>query len=99
MKRTGHILPGKVLIRQDKGDDTTDGGIVIPDNLKEKKKSGTILLLGDKLDKNTLEVGDSTLFDENAGTELNLDNAGTELNGDVLLLSQSQVLFYIKDKK
>jgi len=89
-------LGEKVLIKRLEAEETTAGGIVLPDAAKEKPQRGTILALGDgkQLDDGTragfqVKVGDTVLFASYGGTEVKV---GTE---DVLLMDESDILAVI----
>ena len=77
-------LHDRVLVRRLEDETTTAGGIVIPDNAKEKPSRGEILAVGngkhlDNGEVRSLEVkaGDTVLFGKYAGTEVKVD--GEEL--------------------
>ena len=89
-------LGEKVLIKRLEAEETTAGGIVLPDAAKEKPQRGTALALGDGklLDDGSradfqVKVGDTVLFASYGGTEVKV---GTE---DVLLMDESDVLAII----
>ncbi len=89
-------LGEKVLIKRLEAEETTAGGIVLPDAAKEKPQRGTVLALGDGklLDDGSradfqVKVGDTVLFASYGGTEVKV---GTE---DVLLMDESDVLAII----
>jgi chaperonin GroES len=70
-------LDDRVLIRPDDSEGVTPGGIVLPDNAKEKSQRGKVLAIGPGrlLDDGrraalTVKVGDAVLFSKYAGTEL-----------------------------
>ena len=86
-------LGEKVLIKRLEAEQTTRGGIVLPDSAKEKPQKGTILAVGDGklLDDGTraefqVAVGDSVLFASYAGTEIKLDGE------EMMLMDESEVL-------
>ncbi|HHH76440.1 MAG TPA: co-chaperone GroES [Phycisphaerae bacterium] len=86
-------LGEKVLIERMEAEEKTAGGIVLPDNAKEKPQKGTIIALGDGkiLDDGTrakfqVAKGDKVLFASYAGTEIKV--AGQEY----LLMAESDVL-------
>jgi len=89
-------LGEKVLIRRLEAEETTRGGIVLPDTAKEKPQKGKILAVGDgKLLEDggraalQVKVGDTVLFASYAGTEIKVD--GEEL----VLMDESEVLAII----
>ncbi len=86
-------LGGKVLIQRLEAEETTKGGIVLPDSAKEKPQRGTVLALGDGklLDDGTrgafqVKKGDVVLFTSYAGTEIKI---GSE---EYMLMDESDIL-------
>jgi chaperonin GroES len=94
MKNVGiRPLGDKELIKRLEAEETTAGGIVLPDTAKEKPKRGTVLGVGDgKLldtgERKPLQIkkGDQVLFTSYAGTEIKV--SGQEMiimdEGDIL---------------
>jgi len=79
-------LHDRVLVRRMEDETTTAGGIVIPDNAKEKPSRGEVLAVGngkhlDNGDVRALDVkvGDKVLFGKYAGNEV-------KVNGEELLI-------------
>jgi len=77
-------LHDRVLVRRLEDETTTAGGILIPDNAKEKPSRGEILAIGKGklLDNGELraldvKVGDKVLFGKYSGNEVKVD--GEEL--------------------
>ena len=77
-------LHDRVLVRRMEDETTSAGGIIIPDNAKEKPSRGEVIAAGngkhlDNGDVRALEVkvGDKVLFGKYAGTEVKVD--GEEL--------------------
>jgi chaperonin GroES len=86
-------LGGKVLIQRLEAEETTRGGIVLPDTAKEKPQKGTVLALGDGklLDDGTradfqVHKGDKVLFASYAGTEIKVEGK------EYMLMDESDVL-------
>ena len=86
-------LGEKVLIERLDAEETTAGGIVLPDTAKEKPKQGTVLKVGegqllDSGERQPLQLkkGDRVLFTSYAGTEIKVE--GEEMlimdEGDIL---------------
>ena len=74
------MLGDRVLIEQEKGDEKTKSGIIIPDTAKEKPQKGTVVSVGPgkrddsgKLIPMELKAGDKVLYGKYAGTEVKLD--------------------------
>jgi chaperonin GroES len=70
-------LDDRVLIRPEDSEAVTSGGIVLPDNAKEKSQRGKVLAVGPGrlLDDGrraglTVKVGDTVMFSKYAGTEI-----------------------------
>ncbi|PCI72159.1 MAG: co-chaperone GroES [Kangiella sp.] len=77
-------LHDRVLVRRMEDETTSAGGIIIPDNAKEKPSRGEVIAAGngkqlDNGDVRALEVkvGDKVLFGKYAGNEVKVD--GEEL--------------------
>ena len=73
-------LGDRVLVKRVKEEETTKGGIIIPDSAKEKPIEGKVIAVGngrrnDKGEVQKLEVkkGDRVLFGKYAGTEVKID--------------------------
>ena len=73
-------LQDRVLVKRVDEEETTTGGIIIPDSAKEKPQDGLVVAVGPgkTLDNGTLaepnvKAGDRILFSKYAGTEVKLD--------------------------
>jgi chaperonin GroES len=73
-------LHDRVIVSRIEEQETTKGGIIIPDTAKEKPAEGKIVAVGDgKILENgekqalVVKVGDRVLFGKYAGTEVNID--------------------------
>src|SRR5881392_1562280 len=86
-------LGDKVLLKRLEAESKTAGGIVLPDNAKEKPKRGVVQAVGDgKLldsgERSKLQVksGEEVIFSSYAGTEI-------KVNGDeLLIIDESDIL-------
>ncbi len=83
----------KVVVKRTEAEETTSGGIVLPDSAREKPQEGRILSVGngkmtDSGQRSALQVseGDRVLFSSYAGTEIEID--GSQL----LIMSESDIL-------
>ncbi len=83
----------KVIIERVNAEQTTAGGIVLPDSAKEKPKRGVIRATGDGrlLDdgsRSSMQVstGDEVLFTSYAGTEVKVDG------NEFIIMDESEVL-------
>ena len=74
-------LHDRIIVKPAKAEETTKGGIIIPDTAKEKPMQGEVIAVGNgkiaddgKLIAMTLKVGDKVLYGKYAGTEVTVDN-------------------------
>jgi chaperonin GroES len=86
-------LHDRVLVRRIEGDETTSGGLIIPDTAKEKPQEGEIVSVGagarDDAGKRIamdVKAGDKILFGKWSGTEIKID--GEEL----MIMKESDIL-------
>ncbi|MFV0473971.1 MAG: co-chaperone GroES [Pikeienuella sp.] len=93
-------LHDRVLVRRIEGEEKTAGGLIIPDNAKEKPQEGEVVSVGEGARKDSGELipmsvkaGDRILFGKWSGTEVKLD--GEEL----LIMKESDILGVISGKK
>jgi chaperonin GroES len=73
-------LGDHVIVKRMKEEEKTKGGIIIPDNAKEKPIEGEVLAVGSgkelksgKLRPLLVKAGDKILFGKYAGTEIKFD--------------------------
>jgi chaperonin GroES len=74
-------LQDRILIKRVDEEETTSGGIIIPDSAKEKPQEGQVVAVGPgkTLDSGEIaepgvKAGDRILFSKYAGTDVNVDN-------------------------
>lgn len=86
-------LHDRVLVRRVEEDQTTAGGIIIPDTAKEKPMQGEVIAVGSgHIQENgsvrplDVQAGDRVLFGKWSGTEVKID--GDEL----LIMKESDIL-------
>ncbi|MEL7025641.1 MAG: co-chaperone GroES [Pseudomonadota bacterium] len=86
-------LHDRVLVRRVDSEETTKGGLIIPDSAKEKPSEGEVVSVGEGARKDSGELiemavkaGDRILFGKWSGTEITLD--GEEL----LIMKESDIL-------
>ena len=92
-------LGDRLLVEPIEQEDTTSGGILIPETAKEKPQEGRVLAAGPgKLDdsgkrvKMEVKVGDRVLYARYAGTEIKVEE-----NKKVLILKESDILALVED--
>ena len=86
-------LDDRVVVEPIEAEETTAGGIVLPDSAKEKPQRGTVVAVGPgKLLDNgqrgelSVAVGDEVIYGKYGGTDI-------EINGnDVKILRESDIL-------
>ena len=73
-------LADRVVVRAAEAEETTKGGIILPDTAKEKPVEGTIVAAGPgkvadngDLVKLSVKVGDKVLYGKYSGTEVTID--------------------------
>ena len=88
-------LQDRVIIKRLEEEETTKGGIIIPDTAKEKPAEGVIVAVGEgKISENgkrqSLDVkeGDKILFGKYAGTEI-------KINGEEHLIMREEDIIAI----
>lgn len=86
-------LDDRIVVEPMEAEETTAGGIVLPDSAKEKPQRGKVLAVGPGrlLDSGercpvSLSVGDHVLFAKYGGTDIEVDGK------DVRILRESDVL-------
>lgn len=97
MSTTIRPLHDRLVVKRLEESQTTQGGIVLPDNAKEKPSKGEVIAIGEgkPLDNGTVrllpvKVGDKVLFGKYAGNDIRLD--GT----DYLVLREDDVIAIIE---
>ncbi len=86
-------LADRILVKPLEAEEKTSGGIIIPDNAKEKPQEGEVLAVGEgKISDSgnrmemSLKKGDKVLYGKYAGTEVSVDGE------DCLIMRESDVL-------
>jgi chaperonin GroES len=86
-------LHDRVVIKRLEGEEKSKGGIIIPDNAKEKPQEGTVVAVGPggrdeagKLIPIDLKAGDKVLFGKWSGTEVKIDGE------DLLIMKEADIM-------
>jgi len=68
-------LADRVMVKLEKNEAKTAGGIIIPDTAQEKTQTGTVVAVGPGTEKNAITVksGDRVMYDKYAGTQVKVD--------------------------
>ena len=91
-------LADRVIVKPREAEDTTKGGIILPDTAKEKPIEGTIVAVGGgrvtddgKTIALNVKVGDTILYGKYSGTEVKIE-------GDEYLIMRESDIFGIITK-
>ena len=86
-------LHDRVVVRRLESEEKTKGGIIIPDNAKEKPQEGKVIAVGPggrdengKLIPIDVKTGDKVLFGKWSGTEVKIGG------DDLLIMKESDLL-------
>ncbi|MDO6522942.1 co-chaperone GroES [Shimia thalassica] len=86
-------LHDRVLVRRIEGDEKTSGGLIIPDNAKEKPQEGEVVSVGAGAKDDAgariamdVKAGDKILFGKWSGTEINVDSE------ELMIMKESDIL-------
>lgn len=84
-------LADRVLVKSADAEETTKGGIIIPDTAKEKPQKGLVVAVGSgkKDEPMTVKAGDQILYGKYAGTEISVDGE------DFLIMRESDIFAII----
>ena len=85
-------LADRVIIEPSAAEETTSGGIIIPDTAKEKPKEGKVVAVGSgkKDEPVTVKVGQTVLYGQYSGTEIKIDGS------DYLIMRESDIFAIVK---
>ncbi len=90
-------LHDRIIIKPSQPDETTKGGIIIPDTAKEKPMQGEIVAVGQgkvgddgKVIPLQVKAGDKVLYGKYSGTEVSVDGE------DMLIMRESDVFAIIR---
>lgn len=81
----------RVVIKPAPAEETTKGGIIIPDTAKEKPQRGEVIAVGPGKDGNlmTVQAGDVVLYGKYAGQEISFDG------NDYIIMREDDILVVI----
>ena len=96
-KKSLKPLSDKVIVQKLEPEEKTSGGILLPDNTKEKPQEGKVIAVGpgaidDKGQRKPMDIkeGEHVLFAKYSGTEVKLDGE------EYLILSERDILAIVK---
>jgi len=65
-------LTDRVLVKLEKSETKSAGGIIIPDTAQEKTQIGVVVAVGDDKDIK-VKAGDKVMYDKYAGTQVKIE--------------------------
>ena len=86
-------LDDRIVVEPLPAEETTAGGIVLPDSAKEKPQRGTVIAVGagklldnGKRSELAVEVGDEVIYGKYSGSDIEIDGCEIKIlrEGDVL---------------
>jgi len=83
-------LTDRVLVKLEKSETKSAGGIIIPDTAQEKTQIGSVAAIGDDKDVIKVKAGQKVMYDKYAGTQVKI---GGE---DHLILKMADILAIIE---
>ncbi|QQO09288.1 co-chaperone GroES [Breznakiella homolactica] len=83
-------LADRVMVKLEKGEEKTAGGIIIPDTAQEKTQTGVVVEVGDDKDVIKVKSGQKVMYDKYAGTQVKIDGA------EFLILKMSDIIAVIE---
>ncbi len=85
-------LADRVLVKNDKAETKTSGGIIIPEAAQEKTQTATVIAIGPGTEENkiTVKPGDRIMYDKYSGTQVKIDGE------DHLILKMNDIIAVIE---
>jgi chaperonin GroES len=83
-------LLDRVMVKLEKNEAKTAGGIIIPDTAQEKTQQGVVVEIGDDKDVIKVKPGQKVMYDKYAGTQIKIDGE------EHLILKMSDILAVVE---
>jgi len=83
-------LADRVMVKLEKNEAKTAGGIIIPDTAQEKTQQGVVVEIGDDKDVIKVKPGQKVMYDKYAGTQIKIDGV------EHLILKMSDIIAVVK---
>jgi chaperonin GroES len=83
-------LADRVLVKIEKSEAKSAGGIIIPDTAQEKTQIGVVTEVGDDKEVIKVKAGQKIMYDKYAGTQVKIEGA------EYLILKMSDILAVIE---
>jgi chaperonin GroES len=83
-------LADRVMVKLEKNEAKTAGGIIIPDTAQEKTQTGMVVEVGDDKEVIKVKAGQKVMYDKYAGTQVKIDGE------EHLILKMSDIIAAIE---
>jgi len=83
-------LADRVMVKLEKNEAKTAGGIIIPDTAQEKTQQGVVVAVGDDKDVIKVKAGQKVMYDKYAGTQIKIDGE------EHLILKMSDIIAIVE---
>ena len=83
-------LADRVMVKLEKNEAKTAGGIIIPDTAQEKTQTGVVVAIGDDKEVIKVSVGQKVMYDKYAGTQVKIDGE------EHLILKMSDIIAVVE---
>ena len=83
-------LADRILVKIEKSEAKSAGGIIIPDTAQEKTQTGVVCEVGDDAEVIKVKTGQKIMYDKYAGTQVKIDGV------EYLILKMSDILAIIE---
>ncbi|MFW5828108.1 MAG: co-chaperone GroES [Alkalispirochaeta sp.] len=83
-------LGDRILVKMEREEEKTKGGLFIPETAQEKTQVGEVVAVGTDDEEITVKKGDRVMFDKYAGTTVKIGD------DDHLILTMSDVLAVVE---
>ena len=83
-------LADRVMVKLEKNEAKTAGGIIIPDTAQEKTQQGVVVEVGDDKDVIKVKAGQKVMYDKYAGAQVKIDG------DEYLILKMSDIIAVIE---
>jgi chaperonin GroES len=84
-------LGDRVLLKTEKEEEKTKGGLYIPETAQEKTQTGKVVAVGDDDETITVKVGQKVMYDKYAGTMVKVDDV------DHLVIRMDDIIAIVED--
>ena len=83
-------LADRVMVKLEKNEAKTAGGIIIPDTAQEKTQQGAVVEVGDDKEAIKVKAGQKVMYDKYAGTQI-------KINGEeYLILKMADIIAVVE---